>query len=180
MLDYYSRCKRECQALFFSFRAAPAAALFFRGVGGGQLAGQLFQRDAVDVLVDDLVQPGPEGQGEALLGHGTLVGLAAQAGDGGHAALDGAQDLASGVVGGGFGQAVAALTAALALHEADPCQRRHDLLQIFQAQVLPLADLLQRDGSARRVAGQLGHQPQGIAAFCRKFHSVALLVRFLV
>ena len=107
------------------------------------MAGQLLQGDAVDVLVDHLVQPGPEGQGEALLRHGAFVGLAAQAGDGGHAALNGSQDLTGGVVGGSLGQAVAALTAALALDQPHPCQRGDDLFQIFQAEVLPLTDLLE-------------------------------------
>ena len=40
------------------------------------------------------------------LGHGALVGLAAQAGDGGYTALDGAQDLPGGVIGRSFGQAL--------------------------------------------------------------------------
>ena len=143
MPAYYSRCRRECQALFFIFRAAAAAAFAFSGGHGGQLAGQLLQGDAVNVLVDHLIQPGPKGQGEALLRHGALVGLAAQAGDGGHAALNGPQDLTGGVVGGSLGQAVAALTAALALDQPHPCQRGDDLFQIFQAEVLPLTDLLE-------------------------------------
>ena len=151
--------------------AAAAAALF----DGGQALGQLLEGDAVDVLVDHIVQPGPERQSEALVRHGTLVGLAAEAGDGGHAALDGPQDLTGGVVGGGFGQAVAALTAALTLDEAHAGQRSDDLLQIFQTQLLALADLLQRDGGTRGVAGQLGHQPQCIAALGGKFHSGSLL-----
>ena len=85
--------------------AAAAAALF----DGRQALGQLLEGHAVDVLVDDLVEAGPERQSEALVRHGTFVGLAAEAGDGGNAALNGAQDLTGGVVGGGFGQAVAAL-----------------------------------------------------------------------
>ena len=133
--------------------------------------GQLLEGHAVDVLVDDLVEARPEGQGEALVGHGALVGHAAEAGDGGDAALDGPQDLAGGVVGGGLGQAVAALTAPLALDEAHAGQRGDDLFEIFQAQLLALADLLQGDGGARRIAGQLGHQPQRIAALGGKFHS---------
>ena len=81
MLDYYSRCAGRCQALFFIFCAAAAAALFFAGaVHRRQLAGKLFQRHAVDVLVDHLIQSRPERQGEALLGHGAHVGLAAKAG----------------------------------------------------------------------------------------------------
>ena len=119
--------------------AAAAAALF----DGGQALGQLLEGDAVDVLVDHIVQPGPERQSEALVRHGTLVGLAAEAGDGGNAALNGAKDITGGVVGGGFGQAVAALTAALALDQPHPCQRGDDLFQIFQAEVLPLTDLLE-------------------------------------
>ena len=167
--------------LFLIFCAAAAAAALLRGgIRCGQLACQLFQCDAVDILVDHLVQPRPERQGEALLGHGALVGLAAKAGDGGHAALNGAQDLTGGVVGGGLGQAVAALTAPLALDEAHAGQRGDDLFQIFQAQVLPLADLFQGDGGARCVAGQLGHQPQGVAALCGKFHGLLSLFLPLV
>ena len=64
-----------------------------------------------------------ERQGEALLGHGALVGHAAKARNGRYAALDGAQDLAGGVVGRVFCQAVAALTAPLALDQPHPRQR---------------------------------------------------------
>ena len=113
--------------------------------------------------------------GAKLLPLGEVMSRAAEAGDGGNASLNGAQDLTGGVVGGGFGQAVAALTAALTLDEAHAGQRSDDLLQIFQAQLLALADLLQRDGRARGVAGQLGHQPQRIAALGGKFHSGSLL-----
>ena len=51
-----------------------------------------------------------------------------------------------------------------------------DLFQIFQAQVLPLTDLLQADGCARRIARQLRHQAQGVAALGGKFHGSPLLV----
>ncbi len=156
--------------LFLIFRAAAAAAALLRGgIQRRQLACQLLQRNAVDILVDHLVQPRPERQSEALLGHGALVGHAAKARNGCHAALDGAQDLAGGVVGSILSQAVAALTAPLALDQPYPRQRGNDLLQIFQAQVLPLADLLQADGGTRRIARQLRHQAQGVAALGGKF-----------
>ena len=165
--------------LFLIFCAAAAAAALLRGgIRCGQLACQLFQCDAVDILVDHLVQPRPERQGEALLGHGALVGHAAKARNGRYAALDGAQDLAGGVVGRVFCQAVAALTAPLALDQPHPRQRGDDLLQIFQAQVLPFADLLQADGGARRIARQLRHQAQGVAALGGKFHGRPLLAVF--
>ena len=89
MLDYYSRCNEECQALFLLiliFRAAAAAAALLRGgIRRRQLACQLFQRNAVDILVDHLVQPRPERQSEALLGHGAFVGHAAKARNGRYA-----------------------------------------------------------------------------------------------
>ena len=165
--------------LFLIFRAAAATAALLRGgIQRRQLACQLLQRNAVDILVDHLIQPRPERQSEALLGHGALVGHAAKARNGRHAALDGAQNLAGGVVGSILSQAVAALTAPLALDQPYPRQRGDDLLQIFQAQVLPLADLLQADGGARRIARQLRHQAQGVAALGGKFHGSPLLAVF--
>ena len=124
---------------------------------------QVLQRDAVHILVDDPVQPRPEPLGAAQAAAGAFLGVGGQAGDGGELPLDGAQNLPGGVLGGGPGQAVPALAAPAADHQPRPGQRRDDLLQIFQADALPLADRFQGHKLLGFVAGQLQHQPQRIA-----------------
>ena len=140
-----SRCFFVCRPIFCA-GAGPALAF-------GHAFGNVGQGHAVEIAVDGLVQAGPEGQGGALPGQGAFVDLALQAGDGGHAALHRRKDLASGGVGRVFHQAVAALAAPLALDKAGPRQGGDQLLEVFQAEVLPLADLLEGDGPAGALFG---------------------------
>ena len=130
---------------------------------------ELCQRYAVHIAVDGIVQPRPKIQRVALAA-ARAVRPRAQAGDGGQLALHGAQDFTGGDILGRAQQAVAALCAAHAAQKPGFAQRRDDLLQIFQADALGIADLLSRY-KVLGVVGKLHHQAQGVAVAGRKFHS---------
>ena len=84
-----------------------------------------------------------------------------------------------GGLGGVFDQAVAALAAPLALDQPGAGQGRDQLLEVFQAELLALADLFQGHGAARRGAGQLSHQAQAVPAFGGKSHPVTSLCGYV-
>ena len=69
---------------------------------------QVGQGDAVQVFIDHLVQPLPQGEGPAVAGFFTAVFLPLQTGDCGQAALSQTDDLPGGVCLGGAAKTVAA------------------------------------------------------------------------
>ena len=137
------------------------------------MAVEVFQGDTVYILIDHFAKAAPKRQGKAAAAVGAKVFLAVQTGNGGKAALHGAQDLACGILAGLAGEPIAALAAAPGFYKARAGKPGDDLLQIFHADLLAGADLLQRHIFVGVVACKLDHQPQRIAAFCGKFHRTA-------
>ena len=81
---------------------------------GKIFAAELFQRGAVNILVNDLVQPFPKAQGLALSAVGAAFCGSGKAGNGDNLALHRAQDIARSDLGGRAAEPVAALAAAAA------------------------------------------------------------------
>ena len=96
---------------------------------------------------------------------GTVVvdGLGSFTPDGGQRAVDGAQDVGEGDGGGGAGQPVAALGAALALHQAALTEQQQDVLQEAGRDVLGGGQFTDGAG-APACLGQLGKGPDGVLA----------------
>ena len=85
---------------------------------GKIFAAELFQRGAVNILVNDLVQPFPKAQGLALGAVGAAFCGSGKSGNGDNLAFHRAQDIARSDLGGRAAEPVAALAAAAAFYKA--------------------------------------------------------------
>ena len=127
---------------------------------------QLRQSDAVQILVDHILQPLPQWEGGTVGGAAALALLRqALAVYRDQSPLRQAEDAAHGVLLWSAGQSVAAPLAPHPEQIAAAGQQLDDALQIFFRNSLTGRDLFQWDKSAIIMFRQINHHPQGIAAF---------------
>ena len=131
---------------------------------------QVLERDAVEIVADDALQPLPHGQGGARSAARASVRVLFETGDGREPTLGQTQDLADGIVLWCASQPVAALIAARGAQNVRFAQHGHDLFQIFFRDLLPLRDVLERDIAVALMCCQIEHHAQGVPAFCGYFH----------
>ncbi len=92
---------------------------------------QILQRDAIEIIADDPLQPLPHGQSGACAAARARVRVLIKTGDRGEAAFRQAQDLADGILLRRARQPVTALIAARCAQNVRSAERGNDLLEVF-------------------------------------------------
>ena len=128
------------------------------------LAQQVRERILIKILVDDVVQPGPERQRAAFGRAVTRRAAGLETRNRCERALHQPQDLARSELIGALAQAVAAALAAHPLDHTALDERLDNALEIFFRDILPLGDLLERDIPVGLVLGHVDEHTQCVAA----------------
>ena len=121
--------------------------------------------DVIQILIDDLIQPFPYGDREALLCTGTVYRAGLETCHRCQIALCDAQDLSHGVFLRLFREPIAPLIAPVGAEQVGFVQQRNDLFQLFFRDILPFGDILQLNIAVPLILCQIQQHAQGIAPF---------------
>ena len=142
---------------------------------------QILQGDIVHHLIDGFVDAAVDLHRDALALPLAEFRAGLQTGYRRQAALDGTEDEPDGVFLRRAVELISALGAAACPKIAALDQRRHDLLQIFDGDILPFRDGFQGDAVLLRMQGDVQHHSQGVTAAGGKFQIGSLpQVLFLI